>query len=111
MKIKIWQFEYDFDKDDAKIVMPFALVALAIAFSKKNSIIFISLGSIYYLVYFFSNKLSDLIKKIKFRCPKCKSRKLILQGYQTHHSDELHAFYLCTDCKTTSIQTEGGLTA
>ena len=28
MKIKLWQWEYDFDKEDAKIVAPLALLGL-----------------------------------------------------------------------------------
>jgi hypothetical protein len=31
MKIKFWQFEYEFDRDDAKIVVPIALLLVAIA--------------------------------------------------------------------------------
>ena len=28
MKIKLWQWEYDFDKEDAQIVVPLALLLL-----------------------------------------------------------------------------------
>ena len=31
MKIKLWQWEYDFDKEDAKIVAPLALLAFDLA--------------------------------------------------------------------------------
>jgi hypothetical protein len=36
MKIKFLQAEYDFDKDDAKIVVPLLLLMLALTFSRLN---------------------------------------------------------------------------
>ena len=49
------------------------------------------------------------ITKAKMRCPKCKNRKIILQGYQSYKSDEQYPYYFCDNCKTTSILTDGGL--
>ena len=49
------------------------------------------------------------IAKLKMRCPHCKNRKIILQGYQEYKSDEHYPYYFCDNCKTTSILTEGGL--
>ena len=34
MKLKFWQFEYEFDKDDAAIVVPLILVILCLAYTK-----------------------------------------------------------------------------
>ena len=114
MKVKFFQFEGDFDKDDAKIVIPIVLLILSLTFTKFNKEASILIGASYYIIYFFSaywlTTLKGLLIKARLRCPKCKSRKIILQGYQGYHSDEQHAHYLCTSCKTTSILTEGGLT-
>jgi DNA-directed RNA polymerase subunit RPC12/RpoP len=114
MKIKFWTFEYEFDKDDAKIVIPVILLLIAMLATNIDRTIMIQGATCYYLLYFFLDglirKLKSLLPKPKLKCPKCKSRKIILQGYGTYKSDEHHAFYLCTKCKTTSILTEGGLT-
>jgi predicted RNA-binding Zn-ribbon protein involved in translation (DUF1610 family) len=115
MKIKFWTFEYDFDKDDAKIVIPIILLVIALSVTEIDRTRLFILFVLYYIVYFFLtdifNKAFNIIQRVKFKCPKCGSRKLILQGYDTYKSDEHHAFYLCTNCQTTSILTEGGLTA
>ena len=34
MKIKLWQLEYDFDKEDAKIVVPLILLLLGLIFTQ-----------------------------------------------------------------------------
>jgi hypothetical protein len=36
MKIKFWQFEYDFDRDDAKIIVPMILLLVAISATTLN---------------------------------------------------------------------------
>lgn len=114
MKLKLLKFEFEFDKDDAKIVIPIVVSILALTYTKYSKEVLIGVLVAYYAIYFFYHKPVELLAKIihwiSFKCPKCKSRKLILQGYQTYKSDEHHAFYLCTKCKTTSILTEGGLT-
>lgn len=113
MKIKFWQFEYDFDKDDAKIVVPLILLLVAISFTGLNREMLLVLSVIYYLLYFFLKKMLETLQvhfvKLMLRCPKCKSRKVLLQGYQTYKSDECHAYYYCTTCEVSSIMTEGGL--
>jgi predicted RNA-binding Zn-ribbon protein involved in translation (DUF1610 family) len=113
MKIKFWKFEYDFDRDDAKIIIPIILLLAAIAVTNLNPILLLGLAATYYLLYFF---LMDAVTAIKgyvsrprMRCPKCGSKKIILQGYQSYKSDELYAYYFCDNCKTTSILTDGGL--
>ena len=113
MKIKFWQFEYDFDRDDAKIVVPVVLLLIAISVTSLNPLWLLGSAAIYYLTYFFSTDAVEALRanlaKAKMRCPKCKNRKIFLQGYQGYKSDEQHAFYFCDDCKTTSILTDGGL--
>lgn len=113
MKIKLWQFEYDFDRDDAKIVVPVILLLVAIATTSLNPLWLLGLTAAYYLLYFF---LLDTVEAIKFyfakkkmRCPKCGNRKIFLQGYQEYKSDAHHPFYFCDSCQTTSILTDGGL--
>ena len=113
MKIKLWQFEYDFDRDDAKIIVPIILLLMAISVTNLNPLWLLGLATVYYLLYFFLMDMVEGVKayvaKTKMRCPKCKNRKIFLQGYQGYKSDEQHAYYFCDSCKTTSILTDGGL--
>jgi hypothetical protein len=115
VKIKLWAWEYNFDKEDAKIVVPIVLLLLGLAFTqlKKDWLL---LGAVtYYLLYFFlppflrglqqffGRQFGQLRSWIVFRCPYCKSRELILQGYQEFHSDEFYAYRICNRCKKTSV--------
>jgi hypothetical protein len=113
MKLKLWQFEYDFDRDDAKIVVPIILLALAICFTQLDSALLICAGVIYYAIYFFGAQAcaatKERIQQYKMRCPNCRDRKIILQGYEGYKSDEHYPYYLCDNCGTTSILTDGGL--
>ncbi len=113
MKLKIWQFEYDFDRDDAKIVVPIILVLVAVSTTNLPAALLVGLAAGYYLLYFFLKDAVAAIKssigKLKMRCPKCGNRKIILQGYQGYKSDEQYPYYLCDSCKTTSVLTDGGL--
>jgi hypothetical protein len=113
MKIKLWQFECDFDRDDAKIVVPVILLAIAVSKTSLNPILLIGLVAAYYLLYFFImdavGAVKGYIAKLKMRCPKYKNRKIILQGYQGYKSDEQYPYYYCDECETTSILTDGGL--
>jgi DNA-directed RNA polymerase subunit RPC12/RpoP len=113
MKLKFWQFEYDFDKDDAKIVIPVLLLVIAVATTSFSPPLLIGVSVVYYMIYFFfdiwAKKIADAIPKPKLKCPKCRNSKVILQGYQNYKSDEHYPFYLCTKCGTTSILTQGGL--
>lgn len=111
MKIKLWQFEYDFDKDDARIVVPLILLLLGLGFTKLNKTTLWVGGAAYYLLYFFLRpcllNLGELLSRLRawwsFRCPWCKSREVILQGYQGYHSDEQYAFHRCNKCRQTSV--------
>jgi hypothetical protein len=111
MKIKLWQWEYDFDKSDAEIVVPLMLLLLGLAFTPLNKAWLWSGGVGYYLLYFFLKPCALAVKRFfgnlqqrwTFRCPYCKSREVILQGYQGYHSDEQYAFHLCNQCKETSV--------
>jgi hypothetical protein len=113
MKLKIWQFEYDFDRDDAKIVVPIILLLVAISATNLSPTFLISLSVGYYLLYFFLNDAvaaaKGAIEKLKMRCPKCGNRRIFLQGYQGYKSDEQYPYYFCDSCKSTSILTDGGL--
>ncbi|MEO6840950.1 MAG: hypothetical protein ABI192_09295 [Bradyrhizobium sp.] len=113
MKIKLWEFEYDFDRDDAKIVVPIALLVIAITTTRINPLWFLAAITAYYLLYFFSEPTLDAVRayiaKRRMRCPHCKNRKIILQGYQGYKSDEHYPYYFCDSCNATSILTGGGL--
>jgi len=112
MKIKLWQFEYDFDKEDAKIVIPVLLLALGLAFTPLNKSALWSGFVVYYLLYFFLMPFLIALQDhlfipvrhwLFFRCPYCKSRDVFLQGYEGYHSDELYAWHLCNHCGETLI--------
>jgi hypothetical protein len=111
MKIKLWQWEYDFDRSDAEIVVPLVLLLLGLAFTPLNKAWLWSGGVAYYLLYFFLKPSVIGVRRFfaglyhwwTFRCPYCKSREVILQGYQGYLSDEHYAFHLCNQCKETSV--------
>ena len=111
MKIKLWQFEYDFDQKDAQIVVPVLLLVLGLVFTSLNKEVLWGGAVAYYLLYFFVKPTFSAIAELgtrflswkRFRCPSCKSRELILQGYQGYHSDEHYAYYLCNRCHETTV--------
>jgi hypothetical protein len=85
--MKLLQWEFEFDKDDAKIVIPFLLLLLALILTPLNKVVLWSGALVYYALYFFLkpsiSALRDLYLKFHFRCPHCKSRDVILQGIIT----------------------------
>lgn len=112
MKIKLWQWEYDFDRNDAEIIVPLVLLLLGLAFTPLNKSWLWSGGVAYYLLYFFLRPCVLGVKRLihglhqwwVFRCPYCKSREVVLQGYQGfRHSDEQYAYHLCNQCRETSV--------
>lgn len=113
MKLKFWHFEYEFDRDDAKIVVPVILLLLGFFLTDLNRAFLLLLAAAYYVLYFFLPPTVDTIRsyiaKLKMRCPHCKNRKMFLQGYQGYKSDEQYPYYFCDKCETTSILTDGGL--
>ncbi len=117
MKLKILQFECDFDKDDAKIFIPLVLTITSLGFSIFDDRIAIFLAIAYYSFYFYliktisitASSYDAVVRKIRMKCPACKSRHIFLQGYQGYKSDELYPYYLCNKCHSTSILIESGL--
>jgi len=111
MKIKLWQFEYDFDQKDAQIVVPVLLLVLGLVFTNLNKEVLWGGAVAYYVLYFFLKpsfvSLAQLCSRFiawkRFKCPSCKSRDVFLQGYQGYHSDEHYAFYLCNRCHETMV--------
>ncbi len=111
MKIKLWQWEYDFDKEDAKIVVPLVLLLLGLTLTPLNKATLWGGAVAYYLLYFLlvpcvlglKTLFGALHHWLIFRCPYCKSREVILQGYEDYHSDEQYAFHLCNECRKTSV--------
>ena len=111
MKIKLWQFEYDFDQKDAQIVLPVLLLVLGLIFTNLNKEVLWGGTVAYYLLYFFVKPTFLTIAELstrflswkRFRCPSCKSRELIMQGYQGYHSDEHYPYYLCNRCHETVV--------
>jgi hypothetical protein len=111
MKIKLWQWEYDFDKEDAEIVVPLVLLLLGLTLTTLNKAAMWGGAVAYYLLYFFlkpcvlglQRLFAGLHHWLIFKCPYCKSREVILQGYQGYHSDEQYAHHLCNRCRETSV--------
>jgi hypothetical protein len=95
MKIKLWQLEYDFDKDDAKIVVPLILLLLGLTFTQLRKDALWGGTVVYYLLYLFLPPCFAGIKKLFawmhhwlfFRCPHCNSHEIVLQGFQEFHGD------------------------
>lgn len=111
MKIKLGGWEFQFDKEDAKIVVPLLLLLLGLTLTPLNKI-WLWCGAVaYYLLYFFLKPCALGLKSLfgalhhwlTFRCPYCKSREVILQGFQGYHSDEFYGFHLCNRCRETSV--------
>src|ERR1019366_222317 len=109
MKLKFWQTEFEFNKEDAEIVIPFILLLLAVSLTPLPKHWLLAAGAVYYLLFFFLQKCALLLKRFvehlhfkwRFKCPYCKSREVIMQGYQGYHSDELYVYYLCNQCRET----------
>ncbi len=103
MNIEFWKIKCDFDKQDAKIVIPIILLLIALIFSKLNKEILILTVVTYYFMYFFYGQYFTKMRGlyfnlIKHKCPSCKSRKIYLQGYQGYKSDEHYPYYRCIAC-------------
>lgn len=111
MKFKLWQMGYEFDKADAELVFPLILLIFGLTLTPLNKTWLWAGVVAYYLLYFFLKPfvqgLVGFFGKVHhwttFRCPYCKSREVILQGYQGYHSDSQHSYYLCKQCGETSV--------
>ena len=116
MKLKMWQLEYDFDKEDAKIVVPLILTAIGLSFTPLRKDLLLVGALVYYLLYFFLPLCFLHLREVcahawhwvRFRCPYCRSSAVFLQGYQGYHSDEQYPFYLCNRCGWTSVEVRPG---
>ncbi len=111
MKFKLWSWEYEFDKSDAEVVFPLILLLLGLAFTPLNKAWLWVGGVVYYMLFFFLRPsvlgVMGIVSRLRhwwvFRCPHCKSREVILQGYQEYGGDELYAYHCCNECKQTSV--------
>jgi|HubBroStandDraft_1064217.scaffolds.fasta_scaffold1785260_1 hypothetical protein len=98
MKLKFWQSEFEFDKEDAEIAVPIILLILGLAFTQLPKGWLLGGVAAYYLLYFFllrvvefvTKPLKDVYERIHaawvYRCLYCKSREIILQGYQGYRA-------------------------
>jgi hypothetical protein len=113
MKMELLQWKFEFDKDDAKIVIPVLLLLLALTLTPLNKVVLWSGAVVYYVLYFFLKPcvhgLKEALEWFRFRCPYCKSREVFLQGYEGYHSDEFYAWHLCNHCGKTLILINGRL--
>jgi hypothetical protein len=104
--MKLLQWEFEFDKDDAKIVIPVLLLLIALTLTPLNKVVLWSGAVAYYLLFFFLKPSliafkEEVIGPIRewwlLRCPFCKNRDVFLQGYDGYHSDD---FYGCISAIT-----------
>ena len=112
MKFKFLQSEFEFDKDDAKIAVPLALLALGMAFTPISKAWLLAGAGIYYLLLFYLNKLTEPLKKwLKFRafkCPYCRSTHTVFLGLQDYLGDIPHYWYRCNECGEESFRSMKG---
>jgi hypothetical protein len=111
VRIKLWQLEYDFGREDAEIAVPVILLVLGLWFTQFKREWLWAGTAAYYLLYFFLRPnflaLYGLFGRAlhwwRFRCPYCKRHEMFLQGYEGYHSDEHYAYNLCNNCSATSV--------
>jgi hypothetical protein len=113
MKLKFWQGEFEFDRDDAVIVIPIILLLLSFATPLPKIWLLVGFAS-YFAVLFFGRKLVEPIKKwftlrYFYCCPYCKSRYTIVLGLTEFLGDCPYYFYRCNDCGQESIEVNGTL--
>lgn len=112
MKLKFWQGEFEFDRDDAVIVVPIILLLLSFATPLPRVWLLVGFGT-YYAVLFFAEKLAQPFKKWfemrGYRCPYCKSWHTVVLGLNNYLGDCPYYFYKCNDCGQESIEMHGSL--
>jgi DNA-directed RNA polymerase subunit RPC12/RpoP len=112
MKLKFWQGEFEFDRDDAVIVVPIILLLLSFATPLPRIWLLVGFGT-YYAVLFFAGKLVQPFKKWfemrGYRCPYCKSPYTVVLGLNDYLGDCPYYFYKCNDCGQESIEMHGSL--
>lgn len=112
MKLKFWQGEFEFDRDDAVIVVPIILLLLSFATPLPKVWLLAGFGA-YYAMLFFAGKLVPPIKKWfemrGYRCPYCRSRHMVVLGLNEYLGDAPYWFYKCNDCGRESIEMHGSL--
>jgi hypothetical protein len=110
--MKLLQWEFEFDKDDAKIVIPVLLLLLALTLTPLNKVVLWWGAVVYYALYFFLRPSLKALKEeviapvrnwFVFRCPHCKSRDIFQQGLSEYHGDVPYYWHLCNHCGETSI--------
>ena len=112
MKLKFWQGGFEFDRDDAAIVIPIILLLLSFA-TPLPKIWLIAGVAAYYVLLLFGGKLVDPVKKWlvrrSYRCPYCKSRHTVVLGLNDYLGNCPYYFHKCNDCGHESIDVGGTL--
>jgi DNA-directed RNA polymerase subunit RPC12/RpoP len=111
MKLKFWQWELEFDKDDAKIVIPLILLLLGVTITPLPKHWLLAGFAAYYAIFFFLHKLIEPLKawlkrlhnKRVYRCPHCMSRYTVMLGMQEYLGDIPYDWYRCNDCGEDSV--------
>jgi hypothetical protein len=68
MKIKLWQLEYDFNKEDAEIVVPLILLLLGLVYTELKREVLWGGAVVFYLSYFFLKQFLLALKGSFDRC-------------------------------------------
>jgi DNA-directed RNA polymerase subunit RPC12/RpoP len=108
MKLKFWQAEFEFDRDDAKIVIPLILLLLGLTVTPLPRHWLLAGFAAYYAVFLF---LAEPLKKWierqhrirRYRCPYCKSLHTVELGLQEYLGDVPYYWYRCNDCGDESV--------
>jgi DNA-directed RNA polymerase subunit RPC12/RpoP len=112
MKLKFWQSEFEFNKDDATIVVPLILLLLSFATPLPKVWLLVAFAA-YYGILFFGGKLVDHVrawlKKRSFRCPHCRSLSTVTLGMDDYLGDCPYYFYRCNDCGKESVYVDDKL--
>ena len=112
MKLKFWQGEFEFDKDDAVIVIPIILLLLSFATPLPKVWLLVGFAT-YFAVLFFGGKLVQPFKKLyvkwAYRCPWCRSSSMVVLGLENYLGDCPFYFYRCNDCGKEAVQVDDKL--
>jgi hypothetical protein len=113
MKFKIGHWgEFDFNKDDAKIAVPLILLVLGLPLTRVRRDWLLGGAVIYCLCVNAVGSIYTWTRHwLLFGSPHCKSREVVLQGYQGFNSDEHYGYHFCNRCRETSILVNNRLIA
>ena len=111
MKLKFLKVEFEFDKDDAQIVVPLILLVLGLTLTPLPKTWLLAGAVVYYMLFFFIPKTVEPLKKWlvrqynkwAYKCPYCKSQHTVMLGLQEYLGDIPYNWSRCNDCGEESV--------